>query len=119
MSLAAAAAMRFPQPVRVGDLLQREVLRPIERQPVLGRVFAVVRRPDGGIEFVVNYGGWFGFLRRPIAVPIDAMVLLGEAVEIIGISPEELAGFKTFDPTSATPLPPDSIIHVGLAKPSH
>src|SRR5215469_7111364 len=38
MSLAESAAMRFPQPVRVGDLLGREVLRPVESQDVLGRV---------------------------------------------------------------------------------
>ncbi len=30
MSLAESTAMRFPQPVRVGDLLGREVLRPVE-----------------------------------------------------------------------------------------
>jgi hypothetical protein len=38
MSLAASAAMRFPQPVRVGDLLGREVLQPVESQNVLGTV---------------------------------------------------------------------------------
>src|SRR5260370_40924371 len=32
MSLAESAAMRFPQPVRVADLLGRQVLRPVESQ---------------------------------------------------------------------------------------
>ena len=32
-----AAARRFPQPVRVGNLLHRQVLRPVEQQTVLGR----------------------------------------------------------------------------------
>ena len=44
MSLAESAAMRFPQPVRVGDLLGRDVLRPVESQDVLGRVRELVTR---------------------------------------------------------------------------
>jgi len=43
MSLTQSAAMRFPQPVRVGGLLGREVLRPVESQDVLGWVRRVVR----------------------------------------------------------------------------
>jgi hypothetical protein len=35
MSLAASSAMRFPQPVRVGDLLHRLVLQPVESQIIL------------------------------------------------------------------------------------
>lgn len=40
MSLAESAAMRFPQPVRVGDLLGRQVLRPVESQDVLAGLAA-------------------------------------------------------------------------------
>jgi hypothetical protein len=47
MSLAESAAMRFPQPVRVGDLLGREVLRPVASQDVLGRVRRLVRDGNG------------------------------------------------------------------------
>ena len=49
MSLAQSAAMRFPQPVRVGDLLGRDVLRPVESQDVLGHVREVVRDGQGQI----------------------------------------------------------------------
>ena len=45
MSLAESTAMRFPQPVRVGDLLGREVLRPVESQDILGRVRGAGSRP--------------------------------------------------------------------------
>jgi len=38
MSLAGSAAMRFPQPVRVGDMLHRHVLKPVESHDNLGRV---------------------------------------------------------------------------------
>ena len=41
-SLAEAAARRFPQPVRVGDLIDRSVLQPLESRPLLGRVAQVV-----------------------------------------------------------------------------
>lgn len=119
MSLAEAAAKRFPQPVRVGDLLGRQVLRPIESQPTLGWVQSVVRRADGTIDVVVDYGGWFRFLNRPIAVPADAMALLGQYLEIVDFTPKQLDQFKTFDGAGTSPLPPDSIIRVGLARPSH
>src|SRR6516162_11576853 len=69
MSLAESAAMRFPQPVRVGDLLGREVLRPVESQDILGRVRRVVRDSNGQIMVVIDFGGIFGFDSRPIAVP--------------------------------------------------
>jgi hypothetical protein len=119
MSLAEAAARRFPQPVRVGDLLKRQVLRPVESQPVLGRVREVVKRTDGTIDVVVNFGGEFGFFARPIAVPVDAMVLVGQYMEIVDFTPDQLKQFRTFDGTGTMPLPPDSVIHVGLARPSH
>jgi hypothetical protein len=57
MSLAASTAMRFPQPVRVGDLIDRDVLRPVESQDVLGRVRRLVRDRDGQVMVVVDFGG--------------------------------------------------------------
>jgi hypothetical protein len=119
MSLANSTAMRFPQPVRVGDLLDRDVLRPVESQEVLGHVRAVVRADDGTVDIVVNFGGFLGFGARPIAVPVNAMVLLGQDMEIVAFTPKQLAGFPTFTGSGTTPVPPDTIINVGLAKPSH
>ena len=119
MSLAEAAAKRYPQPVSVGALLHRQVLRPVESQTTLGRVDGVVKQADGTIDVVVNYGGLFGLFTRPIAVPVDAMVLLGQDMEIVDFTPEQLRHFETFDGAGATKLPPDSTIKVGLARPSH
>jgi hypothetical protein len=98
MSLAESAAMRFPQPVRVGDLLGREVLRPVEGQDVLGRVRRVVRDRNGQIMVVIAFGGFLGFASRPIAVPVDAMVLLGQDMEIVAFRPKQLQQFPTFSP---------------------
>jgi hypothetical protein len=119
MGLAESAAMRFPQPVRVGDLLGRDVLRPVESQDVLGRVRRLVRDTQGRILVVIDFGGFFGFGSRPIAVPVDAMVLLGQDMEVVAFTPKELGVFATFAPAGTTPVPDDAIIKVGLAKPSH
>ncbi|WP_148360284.1 PRC-barrel domain-containing protein [Acidisphaera rubrifaciens] len=119
MSLAESAAMRFPQPVRVGDLIGREVLRPVESQDVLGRVVRLVRDHDGRIMVVVDFGGFLGLGARPIAVPVDAMVLLGQDMEIVALSPAQLRRLPTFTSTDTTDVPNDTIIKVGLAKPSH
>jgi PRC-barrel domain len=119
MSLASSAAMRFPQPVRVGDLIGREVLRPVESQDVLGRVRRLVRDHDGQIMVVVDFGGFLGFGARPIAVPVDAMVLLGQDMEIVAYTPEQLRQFPTFSSSDITDVASNTIIKVGLAKPSH
>ncbi len=119
MSLAEAASRRFPQPVQVGTLIKRQVLQPLESQPTLGWVHAVVKQADGSVDVVVDYGGFRGLFSRPIAVPVEAMVLLGSYMEVVDFTPKQLQAFKTFDATAATPLPPDSVIKVGLARPSH
>jgi hypothetical protein len=117
-ALAAAAARRFPQPVRVGDLLHRDVLQPVESQNVLGSV-RVVRNSTGQVVVVVNFGGILGFGARPIAVPVDAMVLVGDVMEIVAYTPKELRAFPMFSGAGTVALGPDAVIRVGLAKPSH
>ena len=119
MSLSKSAAMRFPQPVRVGDLLHRDVLEPVESQVLLGTVKNVVREPDGQIDVVVNYGGLLGIGARPIAVPVEAMVLVGDVMEIVAYKPWQLRHFPTFVPGRTTFVDPNETIKVGLAKPSH
>ncbi len=119
MSLAEAAARRFPQPVSVGMLLGERVLQPLESQPTLGFVDRVVRSADGQVKVVVRYGGILGFFARPIAVPVDAMVLLGPYMEIVDFKPQQLRAFPTFDDAAATVLAAGDVIQVGLARPSH
>jgi hypothetical protein len=113
------AAQRFPQPVRVGDLIGRQVLEPDEAQRVLGRVAAIVRHEDGSISMLMRVGGLLGFDTRLIDVPIGAVVLLGEYVSVEDISPEQLAAFPTATQTGLARLPPDSVIRVGLTGPFH
>ncbi len=121
---AAGAARRFPQPVRAGDLLRRQVLRPVEWQTVLGRVEGVARRADGAVLVVVDArdAGWrgtLGFGARPVAVPSDAMALLGEYLALIDLTPDQLRELPTFDPAGTEPVLPDDTIRMGLVRPFH
>ena len=119
------AARRFPQPVRVGDLIHRQVLRPVERQTVLGRVEGVARRAaDGAVLVVVDArdAGWRGALglgARPVAVPSDAMALLGEHLALMDLTPEQLHALPTFDPAGMAPVPAGDTIRMGLVRPFH
>ena len=119
MDLATAASRRFPQPVPAGSLVGRTVLQPVESKTVLGWVEQVVRAHGGQVQLVLAYGGWFGIGARTIAVPVDAMALLGRDIEILDFTPKQLSGFPAYDRSSTDPVAPDETIRVGLARPSH
>lgn len=130
--MAARAARRFPQPVRVGDLAGRLLLQPEESQPVLGRVTGLVRRGDGALEVVVRLDGawglgwlglqrieWSGFGPRLVAVPVEAVALLGEHVALMGLTPVRLRALPSLAPDSVAEIPPDATIRVGIVRPFH
>jgi hypothetical protein len=52
---------RFPQPVRVDDLIGLPVLN--ENSSTLGHVRQVVRSPQGNIELIVSYSRFWGWLK--------------------------------------------------------
>ena len=116
---AGRAAARFPQPVWVGDLLGKQVLRPVEAQDVLGRVAAIARRPDGAVLIVVRLGGVLGLGARPVAVPVEATALLGPYLAVMDLSPGQLRALPTYDSDGAQALPADETIRVGLTRPFH
>jgi hypothetical protein len=112
-------ARRFPQPVVVGNLIGRAVLKPVEAQTILGRVDAIVRRQDGGLDVIVRFGGVLGFGARPIAVPIEAMALMGPFMAVMDFTPEQLGTFPTSDGAGLQPVPAGETIRVGIVKPFH
>ena len=114
----AAAGKRFPQPVRVGDLVGRQLLEPIEAQPVLGRVEGVTRGADGALALVVRIGGVLGIGGRSVAVPVAAVALLGEHVALLDLKPDELRALPTAS-SDAARLGLDERIRVGLVRPFH
>ncbi len=130
--MAGRAAGRFPQPVRAGDLPGSFLLQPEESQPVLGRVTGLVRRDDGTAEVVIRLDGslgltwlglqpvaWSGVGSRLVAVPVEAVALLGEYVALMGLTPERLRELPTFVPGSATAIPPDETLRIGIVRPFH
>ena len=112
------AAKRFPQPVRVGDLLHRTVLEPVESRRILGHVDRVIRFDGGGEAIVMNIGGFLGFGEHRIAVPLEAMVLLGGELEVLDFTPQQLRAFPAYSGTGHV-LDAEEMIHMGLAHPSH
>jgi hypothetical protein len=130
--MAGRAADRFPQPVRVGDLPGRFLLQPEESQPVLGRVMGLVRRDDGAAAVIVRLDGtlgltwlglqpvaWSGVGPRLVAVPVEAVALLGEYVALMDLTSERLRALPTFAPGSATAIPPDETLRIGIVRPFH
>src|SRR5215475_2705819 len=86
-------AQRFPQPVKVGDLIGLPVYD--DNQSTLGHVREVVRTPAGKIELV----GIFG---RQLAA--------------LDMSRQEFANAPTWSGGDATPISPEDTIRIGLTR---
>jgi len=105
---------RFPQPVRVGDLIGLPVLD--DRSSTLGVVRQVVRTPAGKIELIVSYSRWFGWFGRPVAVPIEVVGIEGRQVASLDMPPSEYAAAPTWQGQGATALPAEATIRIALAR---
>ncbi len=108
---------RFPQPVRVGDLIGLPVLD--ASASTLGYVQQVVRSPTGQTELIVSYSkwfGWFGWFTRPVAVPIEATGIEGKQIVSLDMPSSEYANAPTWYGQSATALPNDDTIRIALAR---
>ena len=105
---------RFPQAVRVGDLIGLPVLDDNER--TIGFVRQVVRTPQNKIELIVAYDGWFGWGARLVAVPIEVVGILGRELASLDMPPGEYAAAPTWRGTDETALPNDASIRVALAR---
>ena len=96
---------RFPQPVRVGDLIGLPVLDDDHR--TLGYVREVERTPQGKIELIVDYSDWFGWLgwgARPVAVPVEVVGIQGREVASLDMPRSEYAVAPTWQGADATRL---------------
>jgi len=105
---------RFPQPVRVGDLIGLPVLD--DRSSTLGFVRQVVRTAAGNIQLIVSYSRWFGWFGRPVAVPIEAVGVEGRQVASLDMPRSEYAAAPTWQGQDATALPDDATIRIALAR---
>jgi hypothetical protein len=114
---------RFPQPVRVGDLVGLPVLDWLDS--TIGYVRQVVRTPDGKIRLIVPYGrrlGWvryggiFDWQRRPVAVPLEVVAILGRQLAALDMSREEFDQAPTWTSTQDQPIPPNETIRIAITR---
>lgn len=114
MAEAERMARRFPQPVRVGDLIGLPVLDDADR--TLGHVMQVVRTKQNKLELIVDYGGVFGWGARPVAVPIEVVGILGRSLASLDMPRSDYAAAPTWKETDAAVVPNDDSIRVALAR---
>jgi hypothetical protein len=107
-------ARRFPQPVRVGDLIGLRVLD--DSASTIGFVREVVRTAQDDIDLIVSYGGWFGWGARPVAVPIEVVVIAGRHLSSLDMPRSDYAAAPTWLAADATPLPDDASIQIALGR---
>lgn len=105
---------RFPQEVRVGDLIGLPVLD--DNDVTLGFVQKVVRTPEGKIELIVSYSKWFGWFGRPVAVPIEVVAILGRQIDSLDMKPDEYENAPTWSEGSDQPIPNDDTIRIALGR---
>lgn len=105
---------RYPQPVRVGDLIGLPVLD--DQDSTIGHISDVVRTPDGRVKLIVPYRRWLVGERRPVAVPIETVVILGRQLDALEFPPEAFDKAPTFVAAQATPIARDEIIRIAIGR---
>ena len=110
---------RFPQPIRVGDLIGLPVLD--EQDSTLGYVQAVVRTPAGGILLVVNYRAWLAWApvdwgRRQVGVPLETVAILARQVAALDFSRAQFDAAPVFTAAHGTPLGANETIKIAITR---
>lgn len=110
----ARMARRFPQKVKVGDLVGLPVLD--DDDVTLGHVQQVVRSPEGKIRLIVTYSRWFGWFGRPVAVPVEAVAILARQIASLDMPPAGYAKAPTWTGGADRPLAASDIIRIALTR---
>jgi hypothetical protein len=105
---------RFPQPVRVGNLIGFPVLD--QNASTIGHVRQVVRTPQGEIELIVSYSRWWGWFGRPVAVPLVVVGIEGRQLVSLDMPLSAYAAAPTWRHNDDTALPDNATIRVALAR---
>ena len=105
---------RFPQKIRVGDLVGLSVLD--GGDVTLGHVRKVVRTPEGKIKLIVSYSRWFGWGGRLVSVPIEVVAILGRQLASLDMAPAEYEAAPTWVEASGIAIPPDEIIRIAITR---
>jgi hypothetical protein len=105
---------RYPQKVRVGDLIGLPLLD--HSHSALGYVREVVLTKNDKIELIVAYGGFLGWSARPVAVPIEVVGIRGRELASLDMRRSEYASAPTWQENDVAALPQDAIIRVALCR---
>jgi hypothetical protein len=105
---------RFPQKVKVGDLIGLPMLD--DNDVTLGRVSRVVRTPEGKIKLIVGYSKWFGWFGRPVAVPIEVVAILARQIASLDMPPSEYAAAPTWTEGKDVAIPDSEIIRIAVTR---
>jgi hypothetical protein len=110
--------MRFPQPVKVGDLIGLPVLDDYDL--TIGYVRRVVRTPQGKIQLIVTQGGWlgpwFGWGARLVAVPIEVVAILGRQIDALDMPRREFSAAPTWSEKNDETIAPAETIRIAIAR---
>ena len=89
---------RYPQPIKVGDLIGLPVLD--YSDSTIGYVRNVVRTPAGKIQLIVTQGGWPAgwstWRSRLVAVPIETVAILGRQLAALEMTREQFVAAPTW-----------------------
>ena len=105
---------RHPQPVKVGDLIGLPMLDFDDR--TLGYVKSVVRTADGRIKLIVSYGGFLGWGRRPVAVPIEVVAIAGRQIAALDMPRAEFDAAPAWADSLTQGLSASETIRIGLYR---
>jgi hypothetical protein len=105
---------RFPQKVRVGDLIGLPVQDDDDR--ILGYVTDVVRTPAGKIVLVMPEGGWFGRGGRPVLIPIETVVILARHLNLLDIPREDVPRLPGWNAADGRSIDHNEIIRIAIGR---
>ena len=105
---------RYPQWVRVGDLIGLPVLDNDDR--TLGRVRTVVRTSDGKIQLIVPFGGFLGWRQRLVAVPIEVVAIAGRQIAALDMTRAEFDAALAWNDPGSQVISSGERIRIGLYR---
>lgn len=109
---------RFPQSVRVADLIGLPVLDYFDA--TIGYVRNVVRHPGGKVQLVVTHGGWPAgwsiWLSRLVPVPIEMVAILGRQIVALEMSRDDFERARTWSPGDGEKIDLNEMIKIAISR---
>jgi hypothetical protein len=105
---------RFPQKVRVGDLIGLPVQDDDDR--IIGYVTDVARTSADRIVLVMPEGGWFGHGGRPVPIPIETTAILARHLNLLDIPRQDVARLPTWNTADGRSIDRNEIIRVAIGR---